>query len=100
MQAKLKERHLKEALIRLAGLKNPNIKPIVKDSNPFRYRNKASMQVSRKLLELHVNANIAKGLGLKMSRKSAKKITSAQSNPQFEPQDETHRRLNSVDNIS
>lgn len=74
MQAKLKERHLKEALIRLAGLKNPNIKPIVKDSNPFRYRNKASMQVSRKLLELHVNANIAKGPGLKMSRKSAGKI--------------------------
>lgn len=74
MQAKLKERHLKEALIRLAGLKNPDIKPIVKDSNPFRYRNKASMQVSRKLPELHVNANTAKGPGLKNSRKSAGKI--------------------------
>ena len=74
MQAKLKERHLKEALIRLAGLKNPDIKPIVKDFNHFRYRNKASMQVSRKIPELHVNANTAKGPGLKMSRKSAGKI--------------------------
>lgn len=74
MQAKLKERHLKEALIRLAGLKNPDIKPIVKDFNYFRYRNKASMQVSRKIPELHVNANTAKGPGLKNSRKSAGKI--------------------------
>lgn len=83
MQAKLKERHLKEALIRLAGLKNPDIKPIVKDSNPFRYRNKASMQVSRKLPELHVNANTAKGPGLKNSRKSAGKIKGRSVEPEI-----------------
>ena len=46
MQAALKEKHVREALIRLAGIKNPVVRPIMEDQRPFRYRNKANMPVA------------------------------------------------------
>ena len=44
-QLKLKERQIGEKLVRLAGIENPLVKPIVGMDNPFEYRNKAVFQV-------------------------------------------------------
>ncbi len=45
-QLRLKEKQVKDKLIRLGGLKDPVIHPIIAAEEPFRYRNKASMAVS------------------------------------------------------
>ena len=44
-QLKLKDKQIREKLIRLAGIENPVIKPIIGMGNPFEYRNKAVLHV-------------------------------------------------------
>lgn len=48
-QLKLKEKQIREKLIRIAGIENPMIKPILGMEDPFRYRNKAVLQVDANL---------------------------------------------------
>lgn len=45
-QLRLKERHVRDALTRIAGLRDPLIRPALEAESPWRYRNKASMAVS------------------------------------------------------
>lgn len=45
-QLKLKKKQVHDKLTRLAGLENPEIKHIIAMENPYRYRNKAVMQIS------------------------------------------------------
>ena len=45
-QLKLKEKQVRDKLIRLAGLENPLIKPIIGMETPFKYRNKVQFQLS------------------------------------------------------
>ncbi|MDD4377604.1 MAG: 23S rRNA (uracil(1939)-C(5))-methyltransferase RlmD [Eubacteriales bacterium] len=45
-QLKLKEKQIKDKLIRIGDLENPKLLPIKGMENPFRYRNKASMAIS------------------------------------------------------
>ncbi len=45
-QLKLKEKQVRDKLIRLGALENPKVNPTVGMDEPFRYRNKASMPVS------------------------------------------------------
>lgn len=46
-QLKWKKKRLEEALIRIGGLKNPLIRPVVGMTNPFGYRNKAQYPIAR-----------------------------------------------------
>ena len=45
-QLALKEKHVRDALVRLGGVEEPVLRPIVGMDEPYRYRNKASMPVS------------------------------------------------------
>lgn len=45
-QLKLKEKQIKDKLIRIGNLDNPKLLPIKGMDDPFRYRNKASMAIS------------------------------------------------------
>ncbi|MHC1723925.1 MAG: 23S rRNA (uracil(1939)-C(5))-methyltransferase RlmD [Aminipila sp.] len=45
-QLKVKEKQVREKLIRLGGLENPKLNPIVGMDNPYAYRNKAQMPIS------------------------------------------------------
>lgn len=45
-ELELKENHLREKLERIGGVASANIAPIVAMQSPYRYRNKAQMQVS------------------------------------------------------
>lgn len=44
-QLKLKEKQIREKLIRIAGIEDPLVKPIVAMDKPFEYRNKVTLQV-------------------------------------------------------
>ncbi|MDD6043371.1 MAG: 23S rRNA (uracil(1939)-C(5))-methyltransferase RlmD [Eubacteriaceae bacterium] len=44
-QLRLKEKQVRDKLIRLAGLENPTVNPIMGMEDPYRYRNKATMPV-------------------------------------------------------
>lgn len=44
-QLKLKEKQIREKLIRIAGIENPLVKPIIAMDKPFEYRNKVTLQV-------------------------------------------------------
>ena len=44
-QLELKEKQIREKLIRIAGIENPLVNPIVAMENPFEYRNKGVFQV-------------------------------------------------------
>jgi 23S rRNA (uracil1939-C5)-methyltransferase len=48
-QLKLKEKQIREKLVRLAGIENPLVRPMVGMDNPFEYRNKATLQVAASL---------------------------------------------------
>ena len=45
-QLEVKEQHVRDALVRLGGIEDPEIRPILGMEEPWRYRNKAVMQVS------------------------------------------------------
>lgn len=45
-QLKLKEKQVKDKLVRLGGLENPKVNPIVGMEYPFRYRNKGQFAIS------------------------------------------------------
>lgn len=45
-QLAIKEKQVREKLVRLGGLENPNLKPIVGMDNPYNYRNKVQMPIS------------------------------------------------------
>lgn len=45
-QLTLKEKQVKDKLVRLGGIANPEMEPIIGMEDPYRYRNKASMPVS------------------------------------------------------
>lgn len=44
-QLKLKEKHVHDALTRIAGLEDPKINPIIAADNPYHYRNKGEFAV-------------------------------------------------------
>ena len=46
-QLALKEKQIKDKYIRLAGIKDPNINPIIGMESPFRYRNKTQIAVGK-----------------------------------------------------
>jgi len=48
-QLELKEKQIREKLIRIAGIEDPLVKPIIAMDNPFQYRNKAVFQVESAL---------------------------------------------------
>ena len=45
-QLELKRKQVTDKLVRLAGIENPKVLPVIGMENPYRYRNKASMPVS------------------------------------------------------